>query len=305
MLITKESSIATSSPRTFSRVAPWEQHTVKVIDFGIAKWIDPPDAASPLETGPVLLLGTPQFAAPEQVRQNTEGVDTRSDVFSLGMILYQLLTGSSPRQFPVPLSNNLEDVLQVMDRDISELPSQKLERQTSDVATSRLVDSKELRGDLDWIVMKALERSPERRYQTVEALVDDLERFLNHETISARPPSLLYRLSRFTRRNRFMIGVVSIIATILAASHFVGKAVYQAAVDQGERRVQEISVQADAQAWITHELLSAYGNPLDPYPIPPRISSDLDREQSVAQRVVIACSPTSPHGLSSTGPCSA
>jgi serine/threonine protein kinase/Flp pilus assembly protein TadD len=190
----------------------------KVIDFGIAKAIGPKLTERTLETQVDSVVGTLRYMSPEQAEPGQADVDTRSDIYSLGVMLYELLTGRTPLD-PSRLGGValLELLRTIRDSDPSR-PSACL-HDTDDlpaVAASRGLEPQRLvaavRGDLDWIVMKCLERDRARRYETADALARDIERHLNLEPVEACPPSAGYRLRKFARRNRKLL---------LAASAFV------------------------------------------------------------------------------------
>ena len=184
----------------------------KIIDFGIAKAIH--QSPGRMVTQRLELLGTPQYMSPEQADPDGSGIDTRSDIYSLGVVLYELLTGTTPLDGST-LSNVSQSRMQQMIRDQAiERPSSRLtsmgdkaiavaQKQDTDVAALR----RRLRGDLDWITVKALEHERERRYSSAAALAEDIRRHLNHEPVLAGPPTAVYRTRKFIRRHR--IGVIA------------------------------------------------------------------------------------------------
>lgn len=195
----------------------------KVIDFGIAKALSQPLTDRALLTEVGQAIGTPAYMSPEQADPNALDIDTRADVYSLGVLLYELLVGRLPLDpteigypaFMVKLANR--DTL-------VSTPSAKLEtlgQAAKTVSSSRRTDVRglyrELHGDLDWIAMKALDPDRTRRYETVNGLAMDIKRFLALEPIEARPPSAWYRARRFARRNRVMVGAGAIVAIALVA----------------------------------------------------------------------------------------
>jgi eukaryotic-like serine/threonine-protein kinase len=175
--------------------------TPKVIDFGIAKAIglDSPDAGTNL-TRADQALGTPAYMSPEQAGYGQADIDTRTDVYSLGVILYELLTGSLPID---PKSTGEAKFLAMLSSGQVEPPR----------PSSRAVaPGQRLAGDLDWIVMKALDVDRGRRYPTAAAMADDLARYLNDEPVVARPPALSYRAGKFVRRHRVQVVAASVVA---------------------------------------------------------------------------------------------
>jgi serine/threonine protein kinase len=186
---------------------------VKVIDFGIAKAIGMELTEKTAFTQFGRMIGTPQYMSPEQAELNALYVDTRSDIYSLGAILYELLTGTTPLGGD-QLRNAAYAEIQRLIREVNpSKPSTKLtESQEQQDASG--VSPRSLRGDLDWIVLKALEKDPARRYQSAGAMAEDLFRFLQHRPVEARAPSMTYLMLRFTRRHR---GPVFACAALLLA----------------------------------------------------------------------------------------
>jgi tetratricopeptide (TPR) repeat protein len=185
----------------------------KVIDFGIAKATTGQRLTDKtMFTAFELLVGTPAYMSPEQAALSSVDIDTRSDIYSLGMLLYELLTGATPFDTTELLKRGIDEVRRVV-RNVEPLrPSTRLSTLVAgdllSVSRHRQIDPprliRELRGDLDWIVMKALEKDRERRYATVNGFAMDIRRFLGGEAILARPPSTLYKLARFVRRHKLL-----------------------------------------------------------------------------------------------------
>lgn len=196
---------------------------VKVIDFGIAKAIGEHNAAQVAHTEHHEFLGTPSYMSPEQILRENNDVDTRSDVYTLGVVLYELLTGSTP--FDSKRIRELElDEARRMIRELEpSRPSSKISTLTevnlvASWRSTNTVDlTSQLRGELDWIVLKTLEKDRNRRYETVNALAQDLQRYLDDEPVSACPPSTLYQLGKFSRRH-----FQSLVSVAVAAAAAVG-----------------------------------------------------------------------------------
>jgi serine/threonine protein kinase/tetratricopeptide (TPR) repeat protein len=179
----------------------------KVIDFGIAKATQGPLSEQTMHTAVDHFIGTPAYVSPEQTDFSQSNVDTRSDIYSLGVLLYELLTGHTPLDTIELLRSSPEEMRRRVREEEPLTPSARLR--------SLGRPAREAQGDLDWIVMRCLEKEPLRRYQTVNDLLLDIQRHLNHETVSARPPHVVYTLRKFARRNRTMF------VTTLAAAVFV------------------------------------------------------------------------------------
>jgi eukaryotic-like serine/threonine-protein kinase len=207
----------------------------KVIDFGVAKAIGQKLTERTLFTRFEQLIGTPAYMSPEQAEWSGLDIDTRSDLYSLGVLLYELLTGTTPLEKETLASAALDEMRRMIRETDPPMPSTRLETglrgqrsevggRTSDVAGQGLeVKSASLRqrlqavrGDLDWIVMKALEKDRTRRYETVNGLARDIERHLEGEPVAACPPSQAYRAGKFIRKHRVAVsaGAVVVLALI-------------------------------------------------------------------------------------------
>jgi len=217
----------------------------KVIDFGIAKAIGQKLTERTLFTRFDQLIGTPAYMSPEQAEWSGLDVDTRSDLYSLGVLLYELLTSSTPLEKETLARAALDEVRRMIREVEPPKPSTRLKQTTTappattpnhDKSASRTPHSA-IDPDLDWIVMKALEKDRSRRYETVDGLARDIERHLSSEPVLACPPSSLYRIWKLIRRNRLAFGVGSAFATVL----FVGVVVLVCKVAQ-DRKLEEIAV---------------------------------------------------------------
>lgn len=203
--------------------------TVKIIDFGIAKALNQSLSSQTLFTSTGQLVGTPEYMSPEQAEMTTLNVDTRTDVYSLGVILYELLAGNLPFSADELRSAGIAGIQQIIRDKQPAKPSTKCHSQVNDapesasvVAYARTIDAtslpRRLKGDLDWIVMKCLEKERSRRYESPAAIESDLERHLGNRPVEAGPPSVRYRASKFIRRNRRTVIGSSIVGFIVIGS---------------------------------------------------------------------------------------
>jgi serine/threonine protein kinase len=194
----------------------------KVIDFGIAKATQGDLTDKTVYTQLQQFIGTPAYMSPEQAEMSGLDVDTRSDIYSLGVLLYELLTGTTPFDAKELMSAGMDEMRRRIRETEPVRPSNRLSGMTgadsTNTAKSRGMKAHRLitllRGDLDWVVMKCLEKDRTRRYETANGVALDIQRYLNSEPIMARPPSRLYRFQKSIRRNK--LGFVTAAAVLLA-----------------------------------------------------------------------------------------
>ncbi len=226
----------------------------KLLDFGLAKMSQPPastgvhDFTSADQTQSIFRAFTPAYASPEQIFGRT--ITTASDVYSLGVVLYELLTGERPFNFE---NKSLDEILRTMDASEPVRPSSVISQESNvEITTpekneisnkSKIKNPKLLRGDLDTIVLKALRKEPEMRYESVEQFAQDIERHLRHLPITARPQTFSYRASKFVQRNKIALGaavfvIISLVTGITASLWQANIA--RAERDRAERRFQDV-----------------------------------------------------------------
>jgi len=231
----------------------------KVIDFGIAKATEVRLTDKTLFTTYEQIIGTPAYMSPEQAEMSGLDVDTRSDIYSLGVLLYELLTGRTPFD-PKEL---LQHGLDAMRRTLREQEPQRPSTMVTTLQGTELTTTAEhrhaeppklislLRGDLDWIVMKTLEKDRRRRYETANGLAMDIQRYLSSEPVTARPPSRLYRFQKLVRRNKIVFAAGAAVAAALIIGlgvstqlFFMEKAARQRAVAAEQQAEQERAKEA-------------------------------------------------------------
>jgi serine/threonine protein kinase len=193
----------------------------KVIDFGIAKATSAKLSDQTVYTEEQQVIGTLQYMSPEQAEGSLD-IDTRTDVYSLGVLLYELLTGSTPFDVKALRSVIFSDIQRMIREVDPPKPSTRLRESAAalvDIAARRRTEPARigsiLRGELDWIAMKALEKERERRYETADALALDVRRYLRGEAVAAAPPSRLYQLKKFVRRHRVTVTAAAAVAAAL------------------------------------------------------------------------------------------
>ena len=247
-----------------------EKHTPKIIDFGVAKAISQPLADRTVFTEIGQLIGTPEYMSPEQAEMTNLDIDTRTDVYSLGVLLYEMLTSRRPHDSKELRRAGVAEIQRKLREDEPAKPSSRISTlgaESTLSATNRRVDprrlEKALKGDLDWITMKALEKDRVRRYETAHALALDVERHLKNEAVMAGPPSGLYRVRKLYVRHRrtFLAAgavalalVVGVIGTSWALLQAV-RAERQAAASGVEARRQTAVAEA-VNAFLNEDLLA-------------------------------------------------
>jgi serine/threonine protein kinase len=237
----------------------------KVIDFGVAKAIEQRLTEKTMFTQYGTLVGTFEYMSPEQAEMNAFGVDTRSDIYSLGVLLYELLTGTTPLERKRLREAALDELVRLIKEEEPPRPSVRLSSSGNlpGIAAARKTEparlSKLVRGEIDWIVMKCLDKDRTRRYEAASSLAKDLERYLHEEPVEACPPSAAYRLRKLTQRYRKPLITAAFFAVLLALGAVVSTwLAVRASLAEREARLQrdaarEASAAADEQRQMAQE----------------------------------------------------
>ena len=244
----------------------------KVIDFGIAKATSGQQLTDKtLFTAFEQFIGTPAYMSPEQAVMTSLDIDTRSDIYSLGVLLYELLTGRTPFDQKELLAAGLDEMRRTIREKEPLKPSTRLSTIGADAltttATQRHTDAPKLihllRGDLDWIVMKALDKDRTRRYETANGLARDLERHLNNEPVVARPPSNLYRFQKSVRRNKTAYAAAAAVALALLMGVIVStsQAVRAKRAERDQVRLRQMAESKEKKSEQVTQLMQYMLNP--------------------------------------------
>jgi eukaryotic-like serine/threonine-protein kinase len=236
-----------------------DQALPKIIDFGVAKAISQPLTEHTLVTEENQLLGTPEYMSPEQSELANEDIDTRSDIYSLGVLLYELLTGVLPFEPQKLRASGIESIQRMIRETDPKTPSTRLtelgdagKRVTANRRTDISTLARCLHRELEWIPLKAMRKERSERYRSASEIADDIENYLQGNPLTAGPPSVRYRVRKFLRRHRaLVVGVVSVSITLMAG-FVVSTALYFQAeglrVKAQQAAKQEAAARADAEA---------------------------------------------------------
>jgi tetratricopeptide (TPR) repeat protein/tRNA A-37 threonylcarbamoyl transferase component Bud32 len=235
----------------------------KVIDFGIAKATSAELTSKTLFTEHRQLIGTPAYMSPEQAEMSGLDIDTRSDVYSLGVLLYELLTGTTPFDIRALLESGFAEMMRAIREDEPHKPSTRVSSLGDTAARTaevRRVDTKKLgaslRGDLDWIVMKCLEKDRTRRYESASGLAADIKRHLGDEPVTAGPPGAAYQLRKFVKRHRGRV-IAGVVVALVLVLGVVGttagliRALAESERADGEASKAKLAAAAEAAAKVT------------------------------------------------------
>ncbi len=225
----------------------------KVIDFGVAKATSQTLTEKTMFTQVGQVVGTLEYMSPEQAQVNQLDVDTRSDIYSLGVVLYELLSGEMPFDRARLRSAAFDEILRIIREEEPSKPSTKVSSSEAlpSIAANRRIEparlSSMIRGELDWIVLKAMEKDRGRRYETASKFAEDVQHYLNDEAVVACPPSRMYRFRKFARRNKTVFATFVVVASVVLAG-LAGTTWQMLRALSAEHTAQVETKRADAEA---------------------------------------------------------
>lgn len=238
----------------------------KIIDFGIAKALDDALGAHTLFTEHGQMIGTPEYMSPEQA-SGVQDIDTRTDIYSLGVLLYELMTGTTPLDRSTITEKGFAEFANIQ-RAVCEVdpptPSSRLKTlgdKAHEIARHRRTDTfsltRLLRGDLDWIVMKAIEKDRERRYESASSLAVDVQRHLDDDTVIARPPTVGYRFAKFARRNSIKLAAAAAVTVALIGGGVVAAIGWRKSITSEARAHSKADIAQAVNDFLNDDLLGA------------------------------------------------
>jgi serine/threonine protein kinase/tetratricopeptide (TPR) repeat protein len=237
------------------------QPVPKVIDFGLAKALHGPLTERTVHTTHGSMLGSPLYMSPEQAEFNNPDVDTRADVYALGVVLYELLTGTTPLERQRFRDAAWDEVIRLIKAEDPPRPSARLSGSDSlpSLAAQRRLEPARLtrliRGELDWIIMKCLEKDRDRRYATANDLARDIERYLRDEPVEASPPGAGYRLRKFARRHRTALATVASFILLVLLGGVTSARLWRRAEVEKQRANEEASIARAVEDFLQKDLL--------------------------------------------------
>ncbi len=242
-----------------------EEMIPKVIDFGVARAISQPLTERTLYTEQGQLIGTPEYMSPEQADPSNQDIDTRTDIYSLGIVLYELLAGVLPFDPGTFRTGGIDHIRKIICEEDPRTPSTRLSKTTPEESresarcrrTNPQALQRKLQGDLDWITLRAMEKERTRRYATVDALAADIRNYLHHEPVSAAPPAFWYRAGKFVHRHRpalATVGVALVLSLILLGA-------VQTRIQAGREHARTRELEDERALTEARKLLETHGMP--------------------------------------------
>ncbi len=230
-----------------------EQAVPMIIDFGVAKALSQSLTERTLVTEQAQMVGTPEYMSPEQAEMTSQDIDTRTDIYSLGVLLYELLTGTLPFDSQTLREGGPEQMRRMIREQEPKTPSTRIsaigKAESLSLADHRRTDirtlGRRLHGELDWITLKAMDKDRTRRYQTAYALAEDIQRYLDQEPVLAGPPSTIYKLQKFAVRNKGLFVSAATIAVVIVLAAVISIVLAIKATEA--RKVAEGATQAEAE----------------------------------------------------------
>jgi serine/threonine protein kinase len=240
-----------------------DKATPRIIDFGVAKAIAQPLTERTLATEERQLLGTPEYMSPEQADMAIEAIDTRSDIYSLGVLLYELLTGVLPFDSDTLRTGGIDHIRQIIRETDPKTPSTRLAKlgdEARKLAENRRTEihalAKNLKKELEWIPLKAMRKERSERYRSASELADDVENYLNGAPLIAGPPGTGYKLKKFVRRNRVLVGGIAVVLIVLILG-VVGITIFAIKAEQRRAEAQIITVELLCDQFLNRRMLSS------------------------------------------------